>query len=424
MKAALIVLDGLADRPQGALGGRTPLQAAATPNLDLLASAGACGQMYPVAPGICPSSEQAHWRMLGYGPHEFPGRASVEALGAGFNITGDEVAFRINLATTMVDEGERYVQIAPAYLPEEQAARVANSLAAYRGESFETRLLHIGGPFMVLVLSPGASAMVTDSDPLFYRMPIPRIVPLDGAGEAAARTAAELERFSSWASGVLADHPVNAGRDSEGQPAIDHVLVKWASTRPAAPGFSEEWGFRGVSVASGIFYGGLARLLGMEFHDIAEQDPGEDLYCKLRDAREALDGGFDFAFVHSKAADEASHTGRPARKVRTIEELDLAMTAVADSFAGDPEVFTIITCDHTSPSGGTDEVIHSGESVPVLALGRNVRVDSVCSFDEVCVAAGSLGTIRGDDIMPLVLDFTDRARFGLSRLHPSDRPYR
>lgn len=424
MKAVLIVLDGMADRSQEALGGRTPLQAAATPNLDTLASSGACGHMYPVAPGICPSSEQSLWRILGYGSYHFPGRASFEAVGAGFSISEDEVAFRVNLATTTVDNGERYVQVAPAYLPEEEAARVANSLAAYKGESFSSRLLHLGGPFMVLALSGGASPLVTDSDPLFYRLPVPGILPLDGAGEAASLTAGELERFSSWASGVLADHPVNTGRISEGRPAIDHVLVKWPSTRPDAPPFSEAWGFDAAAVASGVFYRGLARVLGMESHELSEPDPGEDLYLKLRDARDALDGDFDFALVHSKAADEASHTGRPARKVRTIEELDLALTAVLDSFARDPELLTVVTCDHTTPSSGTDEVIHSGESVPVLMTGANVRVDRVCAFDEVSCVPGSLGTITGSDIMPLILNFTNRARFGLSRLNPLDRPYR
>lgn len=190
------------------------------------------------------------------------------------------------------------------------------------------------------------------------------------------------------------------------------------------PPFSETWGFAAVAAASGVFYAGLARVLGMEFHEHKSLEAGEDLYDKLRDAREALDGGFDFAFVHSKAADEASHTGRPGRKVRTIEELDLALAVVAESFARDPELLTVITCDHTSPSSGTDEVIHSGESVPVLMAGRNARVDAVSSFDEVSCASGSLGTIRGSDMMPLVLNFTNRARFGLSRPGPADRPYR
>ncbi len=424
MKAALIVVDGIADRTQEALGGQTPLEAAKLPNLDALASAGACGHMYPVAPGICPGSDQAHWRLLGYDPRRFPGRASIEAAGAGFTMADGEVAFRVNLASTMVDGGERYVQAAPAYLPEEQAVRLASSLASYRAESFRARLLHLGGPFMVLILAGGASPQVSDSDPLFYRLPVPEIVPFSGASAAAAETATELERFTKWASGVLEDHPVNLKRASGDMTTIDHVLVKWPSTKPEVPRFCEAWGFKPVAVASGVFYGGLARVLGMEFLELGSKDAGEDLHDKLRAARGALDDGFDFAFVHTKSADEASHSGRPGRKVRVLEELDLAFAVVVESFARDPELLTVITADHTSPSSGTDDVIHSGESVPVLMSGRNVRVDAVCSFDEVSCASGSLGTLGGRDVMPLVLNFTNRARFGASRLGPGDRPYR
>lgn len=424
MKAAIIVLDGLADRSQQGLGGRTPLQAAALPGLDALASGGACGHMYPIAPGACPGSDLAHWHILGYSRHGFPGRASVEAAGAGFGMAEGEVAFRVNLAISALDGGERYVQAAPAYLPAEQALQLADCLAGYRAQRFASRLVHLGGPFMVLVLSGGASPLVSDSDPLFYRLAIPEVVPLDGAPEAAAETAAELERFSGWAASQLEGHPVNTRRSAEGMPAINQVLVKWPSVRPEAPAFHDQWGFKAVAVASGVFYRGLAGVMGMEFRGVESKEPGEDLYEKLLEARAALDAGFDFAFVHTKAADEASHTGRPSRKVRVIEELDMALSAVAESLAGDPELLTVITADHASPSSGTDEVIHSGESVPVVMAGSTVRIDAVTSFDEVSCAAGSLGTLRGSDLMPLVLSLTNRARFGSSRTGPCDRPYR
>jgi 2,3-bisphosphoglycerate-independent phosphoglycerate mutase len=424
LKAALIVIDGMADRTQEALGGRTPLQAASLPNLDGLAGAGACGHMYPVAPGVCAGSDQALWQILGYGDHRYPGRASIEAAGAGAPLEAGDVVFRVNLATTMVDEGRRYAQVAPAFLPEDQAVEIGGSLAGYRAEHFAARLQHLGGPFMALVLSGGASALVSDSDPVFYRLPLPGIVPLAGGGGSAEKTARELERFTSWAADVLAAHPVNAARESEGIPAINHVLVKWPSTVGGFPSFYEAWGFRAAAVASGVFYEGLARSLGMEFHGLVRPDAGEDLHEKLLDAREALDHGFDFVFIHTKAADEASHRGKPSRKVAVLQELDLALTLAGQAFARDPELLTVITCDHATPSSGTDEVLHSGESVPVLMLGRNVRVDAVSRFDEVSCAAGSLGQLGGRDIMPLVLNFTNRARFATTRIGAAARPYR
>jgi len=425
LKAALIIVDGMADRSQESLGRRTPLQAAVLPNLDRLARISACGHMYPVGPGICPSSDQAHWRILGYGRHPFPGRASIEAIGAGVELSPGDVVVRVTLATTMLEENNRYIQVAPAYLPEDQATAIFSSLVKYKPEYLEARIHHMGGPFMVIVLSGGASAEVTDSDPLFFRLPVRPIVAFtDAPGVEAEDTASELTRFTSWAADVLESHPVNAGRKEERMTLVNHVLIKWPSVPPSVPSFSSAWGFDSVAVASGVFYAGLARALGMRHIEAGAIGVAEDLGCKLDEALGALRNGCDFAFVHTKAADEASHTGRPRKKVRALEELDQAFELVVEQFARDPELLTVVTADHPSPSGGSEEVIHSGESVPVVMVGRNVRVDQVESFDEVSCAPGSIGLIGGDDIMPLILNLTDRATFGTSRLSADDIPYR
>src|SRR2546426_5937839 len=79
----VFLLDGLGDRAHDVLGGKTGNEAATTPNLDRLAAAGSCGVLYAVGPGRAPSSEGAHWSLLGYRPHEFPRRAVFEALGRG-----------------------------------------------------------------------------------------------------------------------------------------------------------------------------------------------------------------------------------------------------------------------------------------------------------------------------------------------------
>ena len=85
----LVLLDGLGDRAHDVLGGRTAGEAAATPNLDALAARGSCGLLYGVGPGRAPSSEVAHWAMLGYRPDEFPGRAVFEALGRGQEVSAE-----------------------------------------------------------------------------------------------------------------------------------------------------------------------------------------------------------------------------------------------------------------------------------------------------------------------------------------------
>src|ERR671911_1314678 len=87
----VVLLDGLGDRAHESLGGRTANEAAATPNLDALAARGSTGVLFAVGPGRAPSSEVAHWSMLGYRPDEFPGRAVFEALGRGQEVSAEHV---------------------------------------------------------------------------------------------------------------------------------------------------------------------------------------------------------------------------------------------------------------------------------------------------------------------------------------------
>ena len=92
MRCILVILDGLGDRGCDALGGRTPLQAADTPNLDRLASLGSNGLYHACLQGMALPSEIAHFLLFGYDMAEFPGRGVLEALGYGVEISEDQVA--------------------------------------------------------------------------------------------------------------------------------------------------------------------------------------------------------------------------------------------------------------------------------------------------------------------------------------------
>src|SRR5262249_20260241 len=87
----VLLLDGLADRAHDVLKGRTGNEAARTPNLDRLVAQGSCGILYAVGPGRAPSSEVAHWSMLGYRPDEVPGGAVSTAPGGGRHVPDEHV---------------------------------------------------------------------------------------------------------------------------------------------------------------------------------------------------------------------------------------------------------------------------------------------------------------------------------------------
>jgi 2,3-bisphosphoglycerate-independent phosphoglycerate mutase len=158
----------------------------------------------------------------------------------------------------------------------------------------------------------------------------------------------------------------------------------------------------------------------MENHRVAEKaDPEKDLRHRLKLANQATD--FDFVHVHTKAPDEASHTKDPEHKKAVIEALDRALDYALDEIIVDEELLLIVTSDHSTASTGT--MIHSGETVPLTILGRHTRRDEVSAFDEVSCAGGSLGLVRGKELMYLILNFLDRGKLWGTMDSPVNQPF-
>ena len=53
-------------------------------------------------------------------------------------------------------------------------------------------------------------------------------------------------------------------------------------------------------------------------------------------------------------------------------------------------------------------------------VGKTVGVDNITQFDEASCINGMLGVIRGEDIMPLILNYTDRIKYLGSRYSAGD----
>jgi 2,3-bisphosphoglycerate-independent phosphoglycerate mutase len=397
----VILLDGLGDRAYDALGGRTGNEAADTPNLDRLAAAGSCGVLYAVAPGRAPSSEVAHWSLLGYRPDEFPGRAVFEALGRGQDVSAADVFAYAALRPAELRDGGWWLTGRPdSERDAEEAERLVERCDGIEIDGLTFSLTHVWRGEAVLRISGGADERVTDSD-AFFRAWYPVLRPQAIVPEA-ERTARACEE---WTREVM--------RRLEGE-RFNVITLKWFGRPRRVPSFLERHGITGVFAADSAFLRGLGRALGLEPVDAPEtDDPVADLRGRLELVRERLDAGDTFVFVHQKTTDAAGHTKEPQVKRETIELLDAAL----DSLPTDRAI-VCLTGDHATPA--SPDVIHSGDPVPLVVAGPGVRADSVERFGELDCAAGILGQLRGPDLMPVLLNAADRPLFLGSRPTPFD----
>lgn len=422
----VVLLDGLGDRAHAVLGGRTAGEAAATPNLDALAARGSNGVMLSLGPGRAPASELAHWAMLGYLPEEFPGRAVLEAVGRGQQVSADDVFAYAALrpAERRADAGSGAGAGGGLWLtgrpdPERDAEDARLLVEACDGldcGGLRFALTEVWRGEAILRVRPArpggrpADERVTDTD-AFFRDRHPVLRPQACAPEAVG-TAAAAEEWTRRTSALLEAHQVNARRVATGLPALNVITLKWWGRPRPVPTFAERHGLQGTFGAASPFLRGLAGTLGLAVVDLPESgDVTADLAARVRFAGERLDAGDTFVFVHTKAVDEAGHTKDPHAKRRAIELVDAALGALPVNRA-----VVCVTGDHATPA--SPAVIHSGDPVPFVLAGPGIRADRVAAFGELDCAAGILGHLRGPDMMPVLLNAADRPLFAGSRPTP------
>jgi 2,3-bisphosphoglycerate-independent phosphoglycerate mutase len=397
----VILLDGLADRAHEALDGRTGNEAAETPNLDAFAARGSCGLLYAIGPGRAPSSEVAHWSMLGYRPDESPGRAVFEALGRGQEVNAEDVLAYAALRPAERREDGWWLTGRPdPDRDEDEARRLVERCDGIVVNGLTFSMAHVWRGEAVLRISGGADERVTDTD-AFFRDRHPLLRPEAVAPEA-ERTARACEQ---WTREVL--------NRLEGE-RFPVITLKWFGRPRAVPSFLERHGVTGTFAAESAFLRGLALALGLEAIEAREtDDPVGDLRRRVELAKRRLDAGDTFVFCHQKTTDAAGHTKDPHVKRKTIEGLDTALGDLPTDRA-----IVCVTGDHATPA--SPDVIHSGDPVPLLVAGPGVRADGVERFGELDCAAGILGQLRGPDLMPVLLNAADRPLFLGSRPTPVD----
>jgi 2,3-bisphosphoglycerate-independent phosphoglycerate mutase len=421
-KILYIILDGLADSPIPALGGMTPLEAALTPNLDRLAQKGMTGLVRTGPDGVGVQSDVAVISLLGYDSRYcYTGRGPLEAVAAGIAFNDGNIACRVNFATAGSEPMSIKDRRSGKDLTEVEAnslAKEINSRVTLANAVFE--FSHTVGQRNVLVIRAIRSrlcAEVTNTDPAYLRQKLYSIAqgpehekaleskPLPGhENDAGAIEAALLlNEFSAKAAEVLRDAAMNKKRQSEGKLPADMVLIRDAGD--SVPSFAPIAGlFPGRSFGCFVempVERGIAMLTGMEIVEIpsgtGHLDVDYPVWAKV--ALGSLER-FNTIYIHLKGPDEPGHFRDPERKKKVIEDIDTFFIPVLLSSVDLSECIVCVTCDHA-----TDSLLgcHAGLPVPVLVTGGAITPDGSLSFSEKAAAHGSLGTLEGRDLLPLLV---------------------
>ncbi|MEA2039890.1 MAG: alkaline phosphatase family protein [Thermodesulfobacteriota bacterium] len=424
MKTILILLDGLGDRSYKILNHRTPLQAAATPNLDHLACLGSNGLFHASWPGRCLPSETAHHLLFGYEMDTFPGRGLLEAVGEGIEFDDNDILCLAHLSGVRWQDGVPILVHGRDDIEgsAEEIGLLFHSISFYEAEGIKFRLHQTRRNDAILVLSGQVSPYVSDSDPMVPGRAMACIQPLakNPKTEKAERTASALNEYLSYCHRVLTDHEHNRRRGEGNLPQANFLATQRCGRRIVQEPFNERWGLEGMLIASGSVYTGLAHELGLTPFRVKDSDkPDEDLRERIKVALD--DHSHDFIHVHTKVPDEAAHTGGPKQKEAAIASLDRGLVDLVKAVETRDDLLVAVTADHSTPSAST--LIHSGEPVPLVLAGPTVRRDNVDAFDEVSVAAGCLGLLRGRELMTMILNFADRSMLYGHRLGRDERAY-
>ena len=363
MKYALILGDGMADYPVPALGGKTPLETADKPMIDMLAKTGRIGLVKTVPDGFKPGSDVANLGALGYHAEDcYTGRSPLEALSIGIKMKSDDVALRANLVT-LGDEDAFENKTMKDYSAGEISSEEGRELMEYLEKELgdDVFAFYAGVSYRnCLIIARGSTAMELTPPHDISGRRIGDYLPKGDMSEA-------LTRLIKRSYELLKDHPVNRKRVLSGKNPANSVWFWGQGTRPALESFRERYGLEGGMVSAVDLLKGIAIGTGMKSVDVegATGTLSTNFEGKAKAACDLLDGGCDFVFVHLEAPDECGHQGDPEGKTRAIEAIDgRIIRPVFEHLKQKGEPFAMLVMpDHFTP---VSILTHSREPVPFL----------------------------------------------------------
>lgn len=373
MKYVVILGDGMADEPREELGGKSPLEYAKTPTMDLLAAKSEIGMAKTIPEGMKPGSDTANLAVMGYDPKKYyTGRSPIEALSIGVKMRDTDVAFRCNLVTLSDDDLPYEKKTIIDHSSGEISTEDADILLKAVKEAFEneTYQFYTGTSYRhLLIWNHGQVVELTPPHDILERV-IGDYLPQDQA----------LRKMMEKSYEILNHHPLNEERAKKGLNKANSLWFWGAGTKPFLSSFKEKTGLSGTMVSAVDLLKGIAVGAGMENAEVEGANGGlhTNYEGKARAALKALlEGGSDFAYIHLEAPDEMGHQGKCMDKVLSIEYLDSRVVKpVYEGLLESGEDFRILIMpDHPTPVR-----IRTHVSDPVPYLLYDSRKDLGCPY--------------------------------------------
>ncbi len=399
MKYLVMLCDGMADYPVDELGGKTPLEAAATPNMDKLAETASVGLVKTVADGLKPGSDVANLSVLGYNPDDcYTGRSPLEAGSIGIDMKDTDVSLRCNLVT-LTDEQVYEDKTILDYCADDISTAEAEELVKYLAENLNSDefCFYSGVSYRhCLIWNNGTLDIGTMTPPHdITGKPIKEYVP-------AHPNAEKLYELMKKSYELLKDHPVNIERINKGLRPANSIWLWGEGVRANLVDFKEKYGLKGSMISAVDLLKGIGKFSGMNVVNVdgATGYIDTNFEGKAAAAISEFENGQDFVYIHVEAPDECGHRHEIENKVKSIELIDkYVLEPVVEYLKSTGEAFRVlITPDHATP---LSLKTHTNDPVPFMIYDSSKDNNGVKSFNEKTASETGLFVEKGHTIMDL-----------------------
>jgi len=405
------LLDGVGDLPHPDLAGKTPLEAATTKNMDMLAKNGIMGQVISVGKGIAPESDIAVFNMLGYKfqHSDYAGRGVIEAIGIGIDFKDGDLALRGNFAT-LDDEGKIIDRRAGRRIEREDVEKISKEIE---------KEIKFSNPNTTVAVAPTVghrvtvrlrgdkplSSEISNTDPAYARvdgmgiakavsdfMKIEKCIPLEQSGNA-ANAANLVNEFTKQSLEIMKKSDVNKQRSQKNKKLLNSILLRDAGNKyPNVKPINDLHSMNFSCIVDMPVEIGISNILKMKAFNAGGLTDYEE---KARVAAQAMETE-NAIYVHLKGPDEFGHDGDAIGKMKNIEEIDERFFGTLLDHVDVSKIAIMISADHSTPS------IHKGHSddpVPLLISGNMITNDDTQRFTETEAKKGAIGLIDGVQVV-------------------------